>query len=303
MLCPNCQTPTDDQAALCPACGAELPKETPAPAEDDYAAQQARYQEELAAYQWQQAAYQQQQHAQQTATAPQPKKGKGGTIAVVLVIALLLLAACGIGGIFAARALFQGNTEVESGLESGTPVDEGAETLEQGAGFATAEEALLASLSEDGLADWVYDVTEEGAGYVVYVAGPPASEYASQYTVSEGADGTWSVSEVVALGFEDVEAGSAMEAEQVVWEYLICVYEDRGLDAQGWTVDPFRSDSASAQVSAGGLTDYGIVGSFGEPDGSFRIQTSQMWYGSNENWEYWVVPTEAGYRIADVQPW
>lgn len=302
MLCPNCQTEVREGAAFCPSCGAELPKEPAAPAADDYAEQQARYEQELAAYQWQQAAYEQQQYAQQTPpAAPAVKKGKGGLVVAIVAIALVLLVGCGIGGVFLARTLFDTATDIEVAPETGTPAD--AQDDASDAAYTSAEEAIAAQLAEEGLGDWVFDVSEEGDGYVVFIAGPPASEYVSQYTVAENADGTWSVAEVVAIGFEDIDAGSAMEAEQVVWEYLIAVSEDRGLDAQSWTVDPFHSDSASAQVSAGGLTDYAITGSFGEPDGSYRVQTTQTWYGSTENWEYWVVPTEAGYRIAELQPW
>lgn len=303
MLCPNCQSETTEGAAFCPACGSELPKEPAQPAADDYAAQQARYQAELAAYQWQQAAYEQQQYASQpVAPAPrQAKKGKGGLVAAIVAIALLLLVGCGVGGVFAMRAWTDKPAETEEVPEATSSADDGV-SIEAAPAAASAEEAMVARLAEEGLSDWVFDVSEEGDGYVIYLAGPPASEYASQYLVEEASDG-WYVTEATAIGFEDVEAGSDMEAEQVVWEHLICVYEDRGLDAQSFTVDPFHSDSASAQVSAGGLTDYNVVGSLGEPDGSYWVQTTQVWYGSTENWEYWVVPTEAGYRIADVQPW
>lgn len=265
MLCPNCQTPIDDAAERCPACGAELPKIEPV----------------------------------QRVRTGRPKKSSGGALVAVALVGLLLLAAVGIGGVLAVRAIFSGSGEVETG----TSASGDATTLSAMTGFASAEEALVAKLSEEGLADWVYESSEEGDGYVVYIAGPPASEFASQYTVSKGDGGMWSVTEAVALGFEDIEADSSADAEQAVWEYLTAVSEDRGLDAQEWTMDPFYSDSASSQVSDGGLTDYSVVGSLGEPDGSFRVQTTQTWYGSVENWEYWVVPTDAGYRIADIQPW
>jgi hypothetical protein len=56
-------------------------------------------------------------------------------------------------------------------------------------------------------------------------------------------------------------------------------------------------------VSEGGLTAFSVTSSIVEADGTFWVQTSQEWFGSAENWEYWVVPTETGLRIADVQPW
>lgn len=265
MLCPNCHTEVPDGTPGCPNCGAPLLSAQPSP-----------------------------RAGQKRSSAP--------LVIGIIAVVFLMLGCLSVGGVLAVRALLGSDEQPESTPAASTAADEGDVSISAAAGHESAEAAMIARLAEEGLSDWVFDVSEEGDGYVVYIAGPPASEYASQYRVEQGSDG-WAVTESTALGFENIEAGSAAEAEQVVMDFLTCVSEDRGLDAQALTVDPFRSDSASAQVSAGGLAQYAVVGSLGDPDGSYWIQTTQDWYGASENWEYWVVPTEAGYRIADVQPW
>jgi hypothetical protein len=312
MLCPNCTAETPDDAAFCPACGAELEQPAPEPddappAADDFAARQAAYEAELADYQWKQAAYEQQQYAAQQAAAvasgQQPKKSKAGLVIAILALVLIVLAACGVGGVFAVRMLKNRVPAIETPDAASDAAEDVTDDIAPdavGTGHTSAEEALLAQMDSDGISDWAYQVYDEGDGYVVYWTGPPNSEWVSAYRVEEGADGSWSVAEVTDVA---VSGDAAGEAEQTVWEYLTAVYEDRGLDAQAWTVPPFSQDSASAQVSAGGLTDFWLEQTTEQSDGSYWIQTTQTWYGENQNWQYWVVPTEAGYRIADVQSW
>lgn len=322
MPCEKCQTELPEGAAFCPACGAPAPGEaqpaepvvTPAvtsSADEEYARAQERYEQELAAYQWQQAAYQQQQyeqvHAPVAAQSP-VKKRKTGLIIGIIALVLFLLLGCGAAAVFGLRAFISGQPEIEVfpedfGEESGNEDNASSGTSE---GYDTAEDALVAQLEQDGTPDWVYEAVEEADGYVSYIVGPPASEYVLQYFVEQDVDGTWSVTDAMELSYGDIGGdmdGDQAEAESVVWEYLISVYEDRGLDAQTFTVEPFSSDPASAMVSAGGMTEYNVVSSSAETDGSYWVQTTQAWYGSTEQWQYQVVPTEAGYRIADCQAW
>jgi hypothetical protein len=322
MLCPNCQAEVREGAVFCGACGGAivqqptegapvgqpteplLPPTAPLP-EPAAAApptyDPAAYQQQQLAYQQQMAAYERQYGQQQVAQVP-PKKRKAGLIIVVLLIGVLLLVGCGVGGFFAYRAL-SGTDEVGTELPL-APVD--GDATDTDAGFSTAEEALQAQLALDGTPDWVYQLYDEGDGFATYWVGPPQSEWAVEYVLYEDSDGSWSVGETNGLDFggdvSEGDMGPSVEAQTVVFDHLTAVMEDRGMDAQAYTVDPFRSDSASAQVSAGGFGSFEVVGATEQSDGTFWVQTVQQWYGSVENWEYWVVPTELGYRIADVRP-
>lgn len=329
MPCDKCQAELPKDAAFCPACGAAVLHDTEPPqgpasvlpsapvvppateaaatADEEYARAQERYEQELAAYQWQQAAYQQQQYEQvQTPPASQvpAKKSKAGLIIGIIALVLFLLVGCGLVAVLGLRGVISRQPEIEVFPEDfGEGAGDGSYTA---SGYDTAEDALIARLSEDGTPDWVYEVIDEGDGYVNYVVGPPASEYVLEYFVEQDFDGLWSVTDVTELSYEDLGEdtdGQQAEAESVVWEFLISVYEDRGMDAQSFTTEPFSSDSASAQVSAGGMTDYNVVSTSAEPDGGYWVQTTQVWYGSTEQWEYRVVPTDAGYRISECRAW
>lgn len=338
MLCPGCQAEVREGAAFCGACGATLaqapgdveavtqplPQPTtpmpaqpavPTPAEADYARKMAEYEREKAAYDQQQyaaqqTAYQRQQtvYAQQSAQQVPPKKGKGGLIAAIVIILILLLVGCGVGGFFAFKAFKDKAQDTLDGTTDSLTSDTGdADTGDAVIGkdldsYPTAEEAVAAQLSASGINDWVYQLYDEGDGYATYWAGPPNSEFVDEIYLEQNADGTWSVIEVNSIGYGGDVSGPSYEAEAVVWDHLIAVSEDRGLDAQALTIDPFRSDAAAAQMSAGGLGYFEVVSSTEQSDGTFWVQSVQEWYGSSENWEYYVVPTEAGYRIADVRP-
>jgi ABC-type Na+ efflux pump permease subunit len=279
----------------------------------------AEYEREKAAYDQQQyaaqqAAYQQQQaYAQQSAQQLPPKKGKGGLIAAIAIILVLLLVGCGVGGFFAVKAFRDKAEDTLNGItDPGTSEPGDSETGDSDAGdvdtgnaldsYPTAEEAVVAQLAAAGIGDWVYQLYDEGDGYATYWAGPPSSEFVDEIYLEQNADGTWSVIEVNSIGYGGDVSGSSYDAEAVVWDHLIAVSEDRGLDAQALTIDPFRSDAAAAQVSAGGLGYFEVIGSTEQSDGTFWVQSVQEWYGASQYWEYYVVPTEAGYRIADLRP-
>ena len=159
---------------------------------------------------------------------------------------------------------------------------------------------MQALLDEEGLADWVWGLYDESEDAVTYQAGPPASEYDMLATVVRESDGSWSVSAVESIDFGDVMLPTD-EALYVVSEHLWAVWEDRGIDAQAFTVDPFRSDPASAMVSAGDFVTFEVTGADGLSDGSFWVKTVQTWSWGTEQWEYRVIDTDAGYRIADVR--
>lgn len=338
MQCPNCHAEVRDGAAFCGSCGATieqppappavtvpLPQPTtpmPAPAAPDQSSyDQAVYAQQVAEYERQKAAYDQAQYAQQQAAyagqyAQQPpaapRKKKTGLVVTIVIILVLLLVGCGVGGFFAYKAL---KDKADEALEITTPdtgdTDSGESTGEAEGGnlldsYPTAEEAVAAQLEASGVGDWISQVYDEGDGYATYWAGPPNSEFVDQIYVEQNADGTWSVIEVSSIEYGgDVSEGggsAADEAMSVVDQHLSYVMSDMGLEAQSLTIDPFRSDAAAAQVSAGGFDYYTIDGYEEQSDGTFWVQTTQSWYGGPaEGWEYYVVPTEAGYRIANIE--
>lgn len=230
------------------------------------------------------------------------KKSKTGCIIAVVVAIILGLIGCAVAGVLIFRAASDAGV-----IESGDVVVPGLEEPDEGdqtaAGYATAEEAVVAELEAAGYGDWVYQLYDESEDAATYWAGPPASEWVSEIVVALGADGTWSVESAGAIEQQGGDVSIVDEAAYVVDEHLRAVDEDRGLDAQSYTVDPFRSDSASAQVSSGGLDSYEITGATEQSDMTVWVQTVQVWYGESQNWEYYVVPTEEGYRISDVRPY
>ncbi len=314
MRCANCQGELRPDAAFCGSCGSVVQQQP-----DDAAAPQIQapppvvppapvvaqpaqpaYDPSAYAQQPAQPAYDPSAYAQQPGyqqpVAP-AKKSKAGCIIAVVVAILLMLVACGIGGVFAFRWLASEGLITTGGSISGPGLAEGP----AGEGsFATPEEAVEASLAAEDAAGWIYTRYEESDTTVVFWVGPPESEYTASVTVERNSDGTWSVTAVDSLDTGG-DVAAADEAAWVVESYLQAVFEDRGGDAQGFTVEPFANDPASAQVSAGGLASYEIAGVTEQSDATFWVTTSEVWYGAPQSWEYWVVPTEVGYRIADVR--
>jgi hypothetical protein len=324
MLCPNCQAEVRDGAAFCGSCGTPIvpePVEPPTLAEPPVpepvapavplppptaplpptAAAQPTY--DASAYAAQQPAYDGSAYA---APVP-PKKRKTGLIIAIVVIVLLLLCGCVVGGVLAFIPWFTTIEEVTGESPGGLPIDVTDPSLAEPAGYATADEAVAAALADQDLADWVYQVYDDMGDAIVYWAGPPASEYAAELTVSRKPDGTWGVVDIQGLDFGgDVSEGDLTPYDQavdVVGEHLYAVKQDRGMDAQSFTVDPFRSDPASAQEAAGALASFEVTDAREQSDGSYWVRTVQNWAGGQEKWEYWVVPTEQGYSIADMRSW
>ena len=258
-----------------------------------------------------------------SAGVPQPpaKKRKTGLIIAIIAVVLLLLCACVVAGLLRFVPVFQ-DIELISDEPAETvtppvvtpPADTGTGTAAPDTGtsapvgYPTPDEAAAAALAAEGLGDWVYQVYEETDTSVVYWAGPPASEWVTGITVDKAADGSWgpAVLTELDLGGGDVSEGELTPYDQavaVVGDFLYAVKEDRGLDAQALTVDPFHADSASAQMAAGMLDSFEVVEVVEQSDGTFWVKTTQNWDWGVEQWQYWVVPTELGYFIADLQPW
>ncbi|MHB1341410.1 MAG: hypothetical protein ACYC77_07430 [Coriobacteriia bacterium] len=330
MNCPNCGAGAEPGQPFCGVCGAQLPAEaaptvpmavTPPSDADDYAAKQAAYEAELAEYHRQQAAYDQQQAtaaqpaypAQPYAQAPYvqpaqpPKKKKTGLIIAIVVIAVLVLGGCIAGVVFGLRAYNEKSggagipvTAPEAPVV--TPVDPEAPAT---AGFPDAEAAAL-SVVDSG---WVTKVVRDEGTTVTYWAGPPASEFVTEIIVEEVSDGNWVVVESYALGGGDVPAGDGasaaeQEAATVLADFLTAIQEDRADDAHALTVEPFSLDGASAQYSNGEFKSWEIVESEAQDDGSYWFHVTEQWYdNAAEDWAYYLVPTDGGYRISSLEPW
>ncbi|PKQ19218.1 MAG: hypothetical protein CVT66_11285 [Actinobacteria bacterium HGW-Actinobacteria-6] len=289
------------------------PAGTPAPESGEvsssYEEQYARYQQEYAAWQAGQANSQAEvpqypaAHPASAASAAVPPKKKSKTGLIVgLVLGGLLIIGLAIAALAVLGVLsFAPTQSSESQITEESPV----EVLEP-AGFASAQEALDATLADYG-SDWVSKVYEETDTSVTYWVGPPSSEYESAITVSRAADGTWSVTAQEPLDFAGDVIGEMSSPEEqamdVVDAHLMAVKENRGMDAHELTVDPFASDSASAGEANGEFTGFTIEEAKQQSDGSFWVKTTQVWTWGSEKWQYWVVPTEAGYRIADMKEW
>lgn len=330
MQCAQCGSMAEPGQGFCGSCGAPLPSAqpeagkvvppptaptspvespvTPAPdAQAAYEAEYAKYQEEYAAWQAGQAqpaapSYPAAYPAPASPLGAQPKKSKTGLIVGLviggIVLLVLVVVALGVLGVMRFAPVRESGPELieESSIEVAEP-----------AGFASAEEALIAVLPEYG-SDWVYKVYEESDTAVVYWIGPPASEFVAALTATKADDGSWTVTAEEPLDFaSDVgvnESGAPIDqAMAVVTDHLIAVMEDRAMDAQSYTVEPFSNDPASAQYSNGDFKDFTVESAKEQSDGSFWVKTIQKWSWGSEKWQYWVVPTEAGFRIAELKEW
>ncbi|MBN2247940.1 MAG: zinc ribbon domain-containing protein [Coriobacteriia bacterium] len=299
-------------------------------------AEQAEYERQMAEYQRKQAEYEQQrvayeQYRQQTAgqTAPQPMapapqpsyaqpgvaqpapRKKTGLIIGIVAGVVLVLGGLAIAGILIARnALEDAVQDIGADIEVPVTGDEGAadgqvapdDTPAAPTGFASAAEAVTATLQEEGVGDWVSQLYKEDSGSAVYWAGPPNSEWVSELTVFKQGDGTWIVERIEDLQFGgDVPMTAGEEAATVVSEFLVAIQQDRADDAHALTIEPFSLDAASASYSNGQFTAFEIVSIEEQSDGTAWVQTSETWYGTTDSIWYYVVPTEAGYRISSAE--
>lgn len=303
------------------------------PGQAEYERQMAEYQRKQAEYEAQKAAYEQyqQQAAGQTAqmppavapvaqytqdgqvapavgygqAAPAPKK-KTGLIIGIVVGVLVIVGALAVGGLLIARGALENALE-DTGLEVEAPVTDDGSTnapveTPGVAGAATAEEAVRSALAAEGFGDWVQQLYKEDDASAVYWAGPPNSEWVSEVTVLKSADGTWVLGGIEALQFGgDVPMAPSDEAIAVVTDFLVAIQQDRADDAHDLTIEPFSLDGASASYSNGQFTAFEILSAEEQSDGSVWVETSETWYGSTATQWYYVVPTEAGYRISNLE--
>jgi hypothetical protein len=79
--------------------------------------------------------------------------------------------------------------------------------------------------------------------------------------------------------------------------------DDRPLDAQALTIEPFSNDPASAQYSDGDFWGYAFDGVDSHEDGTFRVYVIETWSWGEEHYAYYVVPTELGYYISELEPY
>jgi hypothetical protein len=185
--CPYCNTPSPDNAKFCQNCGGNLvdrpAQETPPPDPSfggtPAAAPPAAPAAPPAA-------------APAPAPFPQPppgepqvrppKKSNTGCIIAVIVLGIaavfVAIFAVAIGGafIFATRAR----------PTIATPTSPSAK------GFATAQEAVKDQIDPT----WAVKTESESSDDATILAGPPASEYVTVYTVEKDPDGLWRVKEV-----------------------------------------------------------------------------------------------------------
>jgi hypothetical protein len=298
---------TEVMPVVTAAPAAQAPAPQPSETSSSYEEQYARYQQEYAV--WQAGQVDPQAEVPQypaarpvpAGAAVAPKKSKTGLIVGLVVGGILLIG-------IAVVALAALGVLSFAPLQSGEPqiIEESPAEAVEPAGFMSAEEALEATLADYG-SEWVFKVYEETGTSVTYWVGPPSSEYETAITVTQAGDGSWSVTAEEPLDFAGDVSGEMSSPEDqamdVVDAHLMAVKENRGMDAHALTVDPFASDSASAGEANGEFTGFTIEEAKKQSDGSFWVKTTQVWTWGSEKWQYWVVPTEAGYRIADMKEW
>lgn len=316
MQCQNCGTAGDPGAVFCAKCGTALPAEVAAtqpmpqtgapvppplpPRQQPVVAAAAPAVELPPMPVSAEPYYPQPGQPLPVASQPQPplkKKKTGCIIAAVAVVLLFLLGGC-IAAVLVFAPFKQEIEEIPV-----TPAVVTTETAPVAAGFATAEEALVSAL-ESG---WVYKATRTTEERVTYWTGPPNSEYVDEIVVEKGADGSWTVTDQYTIGGGDVpgEASTTAEneAKTVLSEFLEYIMADNPEAAHKLTIEPFSLDGASAGYSNGEFLSYEIKEAELQDDGAFWIHVEETWKNSTDNWGYYVVPTDAGYRISNLEPW
>lgn len=317
MDCPRCNTANAEGLAFCGACGAPLaPGTVPEPPVAQPVVEPTSVlpvagQPPAAAYAAPPAAAPQLPPGYGAApaygvAAPPPKKG-GKAIVIVLLIVGLLLCCCvtAAGGGWLWFSQQDKKTDIGKVVEDG---DGGGESEDADSGtsdsddgeFSTADDAVMSVLPEP---DWVYQLDSDDGDTRSYLVGPPQSEWAGTVIVGKQGSG-WVVIDDGQGGGDSDSSGDLtideMKAYDTVKAFLGWVLQDDGAEAQKLTVEPFRNDSASAEISGGGLTDYVIEDVTTNSDGTYDVVVTETWYGDPETYTYKVKSTAAGYRIFDL---
>jgi len=292
MICPNCGSPVNDGDVFCSNCGARTqptpPQETPAQ-------------------------YPPQQQPPVTppfpSVAPPVATGSKTGLIIAAVIGIVVILA---GAIVAGVLLFSGDGDdnpppniadeapVSTPPTSTPPAGDGEdiETPEL-IGYLTPEEAVQAETPDGWVIEWMGD----GDGWSEYWVGPPASEFTDVYIVEPQSDGSWLVTDIQPLADQTDSAYGADAAIAVVDEWLSAVYEDRGNDAWALTISPFSEDAASSSISSGMLLGWTTDGVDSAEDDTHWVKVTESWEWGDEQWQYYVVPTEMGYYISDIAMW
>ncbi len=314
MQCPQCGTPTAEGAAFCPNCGAALasPETTPPPPT------QPMPQAPPAPV------------APPTRPPPPgqppgmpPQQSKTGLYVGLGVLGFLVLVSLLGAGLFLGYQALNDDEQLDAAQDptasasvspsqtpessepaapteapTEAPTDEGGSPSDVDPGYGTPDEAVNATMPSG----WVHKVLTDEGNVREYLVGPPASEWTDIYRVEVYADGLWHVSEISEVpGFEE-EAMSEGEAIDVVGRFENFIKNDQPNKAQRLTIDPFRSDPASAGYSNGDLRSFEVLSTRALADGTFWVYVVEHWVYGDEAYEFHVVETERGPRINDVKP-
>jgi hypothetical protein len=230
--------------------------------------------------------------------AATPAKKSKAPVIIVIVIVVLVLCGCvpAVAGLLVYRS---GGLSEFLGREESPPVVAPIDAVVTEGTFGTPQEAAE-SAAPDG---WVVELRADNPDVGEYWAGPPASEWVTAILVAPTSDGRWVVSQTYPIeGGYDVPATDDQLAQYAVEEFLIAIMEDRPMEAQALTIEPFKNDPASAQVSAGAFQRFEILSVDPAGDGTYWVKVTEYWDSSTDTWRYQVVPTEAGWRIRDLTP-
>lgn len=313
MNCPNCQSPTNPGDTFCGVCGAPLaaapppPPQQPAPQPDPYQQpmpQQGYAQPDPYQPQPQPDPTQQPQpgYPQPDPYQPQPPqspKSKTALIITLVVVGLLLCGCVVAGAAFFLIPQFAKKAEpAQPTVETSTA--EATESVAPEGTFPTAQDALSSVLPEG----YVFELATDSPQQKEYWVGPPNSEFEAVVLVNASGDG-WVVGETYPFnGTSEALSPGATAAADTVEKFLTAIKEERPRDAQKLTVNPFRSDPASAQFSDGQFSSFTINAVEDRGDGTYSVTVTEVWTFGAQDGTYTVVDTEQGPRInnLEVQP-
>ena len=314
MDCAKCGQPVGDADVFCGTCGADLNAQRAAAAQQPTAVMPPPPPPTAPGQPTEAMPPAPQYAAQQPSPAPgvQPpplptqaapsKQNKAALWIVLGIVAALLLFSCGSAGVWA--FMFGPFKKEPPAPESVSPLppSDGAESpaeesIPDVATSATPDEAVRAAIPKD----WVIRKVNESPQQVEYWAGPPNSEFTTVYLVNAQPAGGWLMTESYPL-----QAGGDVqptdEAKATVEQFLKLIQADKPMEAQALTVEPFRSDGASAEYSNGEFLSFSIDKVEDAGDNTVFVTTTEKWKSSTDRWTYRVVPTEAGMRISELMP-
>jgi len=234
--------------------------------------------------------------APQAAPAPDaaPKRKNTALIVVGVVVGLILLCTvCGVGFAALQFGLFGKSTVTEIIPPAAKPTPPATDPASV-APAATPEAAMKAALPKG----WIMRKINSNAEQAEFWAGPPNSEFTTVYLVTAG-DGGWVMGKSYPLE-QGGDVAPEDEAVAVVEAFLGFIQQDQPEQAQALTVDPFHSDSASAQYSNGNFLSFEVTGVEPAGDGSFFVSTTEKWKNGTDSWTYRLKPTDNGMRISEL---